>query len=294
MFQFSNYPIYVVYSLHRQQAVDPIARQYGREMKQAGDSAVAGVKARDFDRFQRQIAVYREKRALIYATSDWELIEDIGSKYTGEIRDYENRIRHILTTISHTSVGQMLLRHISHSPSNSKIWIVPATWTNLLAKTEQMMDEEGGGIRIRINPAPLGADAEETLFHELVHAKRYAWNQFHHHSFEGKEINSDFNGSSEEFIATQLENVYHASRGFSDKYSAYLGSSLRKDAMYQYIAENYELTQALKYFLDNDLLVKEAASLKQPEYNPFRDIAAIQKAAHIGDEYMKTQWTNDE
>ena len=86
----------------------------------------------------------------------------------------------------------------------------------------------------------------------------------------------EFNHNSEEFIAEQLANVYHSSRGDSDFYGAYRGPDKRKKEMYQYLVEDGELVMALKFFLKTEPLAKFAANLKQPDYNPFRDYNEIE------------------
>jgi NleD-like pathogen effector protein (putative zinc metallopeptidase) len=289
MFQFMNYPIHVVYSLHRQQAVDPIANEASRDMLRARESAVEGLRKLDLGRLQRQVGQYFEKSALYDATHDWSLMEDITPKYSGEIKAYEDQVRRLLGNINGTTIGQTLLRYIQNSPGKSKVWIVPANWTVPKAITYGY-NFEGEGIRIHINPKSFGAEAEDTLFHELVHAKRYAWNEYYRNTFDSAEINGDFSSSSEEFLATQLENVYHSTRGFSDSYSGYNGGSKKKKEMYSYLAENVDLTIALKYFLDNDAFVKEVAEYKRAEYNPFRDFEQIRKAAGIDPGFMKSYW----
>src|SRR5690606_12596955 len=86
MFQFGGYPIYVVYSLNRQKAVEPIWRQHSREMARARASAVEGLKALNTDRFRRQAFLAAQSERMIYATWDWQLVEDLESKYSTEIR----------------------------------------------------------------------------------------------------------------------------------------------------------------------------------------------------------------
>ena len=289
MFQFMNYPIYVVHSLHRQQAIDSISNDAGRAMQRAKDSALEGVRKLDFGRVQRQLGQYFEQSALHDATYDWTLMEDITPKYSGEIKAYESEVRHLLININGTTIGQTLLKYIQNSPTKPKVWIVPANLKVPRAITYGY-NFEGEGIRIHINPKSFGADAEDTLFHELVHAKRYAWNEYYRNNFESSKLNSDFYSSSEEFIANQLENVYHATRGFSDTYSVYSGATMKKKEMYDYLAENWELTVALKFFLDNDSFVKEVAGYKRAEYNPFRDFEEILKASHVDTNFVKSQW----
>lgn len=290
MFQFGGYPIYVVYSLNRQKAVEPIWRQHSREMARARASAVEGLKALNTDRFRRQAFLAAQSERMIYATWDWQLVEDLESKYSTEIRAYEQRIRQLLLNISATRVGSILLRSIHQNPTNAKIWIIPANWTGPLAKTQIYSELEGGGIRIHFDPVPFGRDAEATLCHELVHAKRYAYNQYNPQGFMDKDVNQEFHKSSEEFLATQVENIHIASRRLSGKYHSYYGPPRTKLEMYQYFSERPDLPIALKYFIDTDPMIKEMAGLKNPEYNPFRDLEKLRIAAGISPEFMRSDW----
>jgi len=290
MFQFRNYPIYVLYSLNRQKAVEPLWTRYYSEEKRAKASAVEGLMKFDIDRFLRQVSVAGEKERLVYATWDWQLIEDLDSKYSHEIRMYEQKIRTLLTNIAATRVGAILLNTIQKNTTNAKVWIIPANWDGPTAKTLQYTSLEGGGIRIHFNPTAFGADAEPTLVHELVHAKRFAWNEFNSQKFDDKGVNGEFRSSSEEFVATQVENIYIASRKLSSKYSSYYGPQRNKRAMYQFFAERPDLAIAVKYFLDKDRMIKEMSHLKNPEYNPFRDVEQIRKAAGIDPHFMNSFW----
>jgi hypothetical protein len=290
MFQFGAYPIYVIYSLNRQKAVEPLWNTYSGNEQRARKSAAEGLRTLDMGRVIRQLSVAAENEKLIYATWDWQLIEDIDSKYAHEIRAYENAIRRILTNIAATRVGTILLNTIRANPTQAKIWIIPANWTDPTAKTLQYTEAQGGGIRIQFNPTAFGRDAEPTLVHELVHAKRYAWNEFNSQPFEDREVNQEFRSSSEEFVATQVENIYIASRKLSAKYNSYYGAPRDKRAMYAFFAERPDFPIALKYFLERDQMVKQMAGLKNPEYNPFRDLEQIRKAAGIQPHLMRSMW----
>ena len=125
MFQFQGFPIYVVYSLNRQKTVEPLWKEHAGEMERARKSAQEGLRTGNRERFERQMEVALKSEKLIYATWDWELIEDLGSKYAGEIRSDEQQIRQLLSNIAATRVGKILLRAIQKS--TTKIWIIPAT-----------------------------------------------------------------------------------------------------------------------------------------------------------------------
>lgn len=290
MFQFGAFPIYVVYSRNRQKRVEPLWDQYYKDEKQAKRSAAEGLWKLEIDRFMRQLSMAAEKERMIYATWDWQLVEDIDSLYGKEIREYEQKIRELLANITATRVGAILLKAIHTNPTNAKIWIIPANWDGPTAKTIQYSDVEGGGIRIHFNPKAFGRDAEATLVHELVHAKRYAWNEFNSQKFGDKDVNDEFRSSSEEFLATQVENIHVSSRKLSRKYNSYWGPSRDKKEMYAFFAERPDFPIAIKYFIDRDPMIRQMAKLGNPEYNPFRDVEQLRKAAGIDPHLMKSFW----
>jgi hypothetical protein len=281
MLQFEQYPIYIVHSLHRQQAVEPLWKQYANQKEAARDRAFDHLSREEWPKVRRDLQVVQEKDRMIDAVFQWQVIDDLESKYKKEIAAYQNAIRNTLTTISRTSIGKRLLDLFG---SSQKTYIIPQDYDGP-AKTQLATDEQGGGIRIMfspqqfanvyVGPASVGSAVEDTLFHELVHAMRYSQDRF----FPRHLLNWDFNNNSEEFIAEQFANVYHSSRGESDFYSTYRGEYRRKKQMYQYLEEDAELVMALKFYLKTEPLAKFAANLKQPDYNPFRDFNEIEKQA---------------
>ncbi len=290
MFQFGSFPIYVVYSLNRQKKVEKHWEDAYREKKQAERSAFEGLKKLDLGRFMRQLSQAGHHERMIYATWDWQLVEDLESKYLSEIRAYETQVRLLLNNIQATRVGKVVLKHIQTNPTNEKIWIIPANWEGATAKTIKYSEIEGGGIRIPFNPKAFGRDAEATLIHELVHAKRYVWNAMLHQPFDDKDVNQEFRSSSEEFVATQVENIHVSSRKLASKFSSYWGPSRDKRAMYKFFSEHPDLVIALKYFIDRDPMIKEIVGLGNPDYNPFRDLEQIRKAAGIDPQFMRSFW----
>ena len=279
MLQFENYPIYIVYSLHRQKAVRPQWDQFLAQRDAAKDRAYDHLAREEFPKVRRDLEVFREKDRMIDAVFQWEVVDDLETKYKTEIAAYQNTIKNVLTTISRTSIGKALLDLFS---SQTKTWIIPANWEVSTAVTERATEEQGGGVRVKFNPEAfrnvyvgprsVGSAVEDVLFHELVHAMRFSQNRF----FPRHLMKWEFNHNSEEFIAEQLANVYHSSRGESDFYGAYRGPDKRKKEMYQYLVEDGELVMALKFFLKTEPLAKFAANLKQPDYNPFRDYNEIE------------------
>jgi len=282
MIQFRNYPINIVYSLNRQKAIDPLWRQYSFQRDSAGKRALEHLFKLDFNKMKRDLEVYGEKDGLIDAAMQWQLMDDLDPKYGREIKEYESTIERTLNTFSHTSIGKMLLDMISPT---KKVWIIPADWDIPRGITWCRTEAQGGGVRISfsprsfrkvsISPSASGSAVEDTLFHELVHAMRYSNSRFNGRSL----INADF-GNTEEFIATQFANVYHSSRRESEWYELYrYGGYKTKKDMYEYFAADAELVMALKYFLKTEPLAKSVATLKQPDFNPFRDFDEIEAKA---------------
>ncbi len=290
MFQFGSFPIYVVYSLNRQKKVEKHWEDAYRDKTNAEKSAMEGLRKLDFGRFFRQISQAGHHERMIYATWDWQLVEDLESKYAGEINAYENKIRGLLNNIAATRVGKVVLKHIRMNPTNAKIWIIPANWDGPTAKTMKYSELEGGGIRIPFNPTAFGQDAEATLIHELVHAKRYAYDKMMHQPFDDNDINQEFRSSSEEFLATQVENIHVSSRKLSSKFSSYWGPSRTKREMYKFFSDRPEAVIALKYFIDKDPMIKEMVGLRNPDYNPFRDLEQLRRAAGIDPQFMRSFW----
>ena len=212
MLRFQTFPIYVLYSLHRQQQIRPLWNQYFLEKKNAEENAARQLVKLNFGEMARFLQLAREKNTLIGAAMQWELMEDLDPRYRNEIREYETTIERLLTIISHTSVGYSLLSMIK---PDAKIFIIPADWSKPTAVTWDRTEDEGGGIsgsisippafrRIFVSPRRAPADeAEDTLFHELVHAMRKSNDRY-----GGKVLmNEDFD-NTEEFIATQIANVF--------------------------------------------------------------------------------------
>lgn len=280
MFQFNNFPVYVIYSRHRQQSVGPLWNRYYNEMDYTRRNLFRG-------NILRNINKIAENNRLIEAVQEWEIIEDLRPKYDGEINNYENEIRKLLTTISTIKIGQLILNSLN---KGVKTWILPFPNDGIYnAITWLASESEGGGVRIRFNPKDfnnayvsegVSYDArDETLLHELVHASRYSNGKFGHKPL----ISKDFL-TSEEFLATQLENIYFSSRRRQKFYSLYRGGYGTKDEVYKILTEDAELIMLLKHFLQTEPLAKQAATLITPHYNPFRDFKELEKNSlkHFG------------
>jgi NleD-like pathogen effector protein (putative zinc metallopeptidase) len=282
MLQFEPYPIYIVHSLHRQQAVDPLWKDYYGQREAAKKRAVGDLFSLHWSKVKRDIEVAREKDRMIDATMQWQIQDDL-SKYKKEKEAYENNIKSALTKISHTSIGKQLLEMIG---SSQKVYVIPQEFDGP-ATTRLATEEQGGGIRVMfspqyfsnvfVGPRSVGNAVEDTLFHELVHAMRIARGRY----FVRNLSSWDFRHSSEEFIAETFANIYHSSRGESDYYGTYQGSFMRKKEMYAYLEDDLELVRALKFYLETEQLAKFAANLQQPDYNPFRDYKEIEERSYV-------------
>ena len=283
MLQFQNFPIYIVYSLHRQQAVDPLWKDYSIAKDAALNRAHDHLARQEFPKVKRDLEIAGEKDRNIDAVFQWQLVDDLDGKYKDEIAAYQNTINRVLTTISRTSIGKQMLGMIG---AGQKVYIIPQDYEGP-AKTQTFTEEQGGGIRIAfspqqfsnvfVGPGSTGSAVEDTLFHELVHAMRYSNNRY----FPRNLSSWDFNFNSEEFVAEQFANVYHSSRGTSDFFSTYRGSFLRKKEMYEYLEASVEFVRAIKFYLDTEPLAKFAAMLKQPAYNPFRDYKELEDKSYL-------------
>lgn len=283
MIQFKPYPIYILYSLNWQKAVEPLWTRYYAEKKRAQERGIENLFQGEIKRFLRDMEIATEKDAMVNEAIRWQLEEDISPKYDAEIKAYEQTIVKLLKKIEKTQIGKMVFSRLG---GTQKIWIIPANWTNPTAKTQKWDDEQGGGIRISFNPDVFRSayisegksfDAtDETLCHELVHAMRYSQG-----TFGGKAILSGNFGNSEEFIATQIENIYHSAVTSDPRavYSTYLGEYKTKKKMYDFFVENAELIMALKHFIDTEDVARQAALMPTPDYNPFRDYKKIEARA---------------
>jgi hypothetical protein len=272
-----------VYSLHRQKAVEPLWKNYAVAKGLAQDRAVDHLARQEFGKVRRDLQIAGEKDRMIDAVFQWQLVDDLEGKYKAEIAAYRHKIKTVLTTIEGTSIGKHMLGLFKKTQN---VYIIPQDY-NGPAKTQTYTDQQGGGIRIAfspeqfgkvfVGPNTVGSAIEDTVFHELVHAMRYSNNRY-----SPKTMDSwDFNFNSEEFIAEQLANVYHSSRRESNYFSTYRGEYLRKKEMYQYLEDSVEMVRAIRYYLNTEPLAKFASTLKQPDYNPFRDYKELEDKSYL-------------
>lgn len=205
---------------------------------------------------------------------------------------YEKRVSGLLAYIRHRVSGKALLDGL---PAKVPIWIIPVDSqaahnkkTFAFADTNLIERLPAQGVRIKFSPETWtykaygqypGSRPDEVLFHELAHAYRFARSNLP----APRQANLSDGGSGppngtspEEFFATQMANVYRAENGarlfITDYDSGQLGDQgAAEDALRAF-------TPYLQTLADvaGDPLVKAIARLKT-SYNPFRDLARLQK-----------------
>jgi hypothetical protein len=267
MRKYKSFPIIINYNLHK---------QLRNEHKE--------------DDFYSANQRDEEKRVYIETTrtSD-ETLEN--NMYRVEIDDYESTVFRCLETIERNAVGRMVLGLIN---KQTVVWIVPETdamkkcscaQTNPLDYVPQK-GSVGRGVGfgdtvIQFDPK-LGDD---TLFHELVHAYRYSYKKFSPICIEVPPSTDPRRpqsscGSSEEFFAHQMENIYmsQANRPLTlDYYYSLDHESPGKDEIYDFLLGRVDRLEALKYFLRHEYLAMLAAhSLLSADYNSFRDYPMLE------------------
>lgn len=260
MFKFKFYPIYIIYSRNRQRMVEPIQRQAKDDLDTQ-------------ERITKNIFKAAKVRGLLSATYEWDILEDLPI-YKNEIENYEAQLFLILHVINGTEIGRLLLNSLN---KREKVFIIPLYEyfiKHFSITTGPYSVDEGGGVRIQFSPnefnrAYRGGKVDDLrssiLFHELVHASRKSNYRFSRTPLEG-----DF-PDTEEFLATQLQNVFTSTTGESDYYSLYDGNFKKKEDMYQLISDTPQYLSAIKHFLATEPLAYLASQLKAPEFNPFRD-----------------------
>jgi hypothetical protein len=132
MIQFKPHPIYVLYSLHRQQAVEPLWNRYYSEKKTAEKKGVENLFQGEIKRFLRDMEIATQKDAMINEAIRWQLEEDISPKYDAEIKAYEQTIVSLLRRISKTQIGKMILNRLGGS---QKIWIIQTQRSSLMRRS---------------------------------------------------------------------------------------------------------------------------------------------------------------
>lgn len=274
MRKFKHYPIYINYNVFTKEEragaiLARTARFYGSH---------EGLK------YTREIEEHRRKHGDV---NDWKPDEiawrvDNEDKRRDEIRPepwspesirYEIEVSRALETILTTPIGKTLLDLMTQ---REKIWIVMDQGGPGVASTTPgiLRKELGGGVRLYFDPAAgfeYRKDSytpDDVLFHELVHAYRFAklntaganWTKLHDYS------------DAEEFIATQMQNVYMSIRGKTKFYYTHNDPRLEpKDVVYKNIGADPVAVRVFIDFLNTEPLAGIVASWSFPDFNPWRD-----------------------
>jgi hypothetical protein len=265
MFQYLSYPIYVLYSVHNQEAADNIR---------------AGFYASGDMHMYEWMNSYNDPKAPNDAGTGralMEVTEDSAPAYQEEARRYEAAIRRLLDSIYSTTIGQYLFVMLD---PNTKILIVPDPNLFWTATTSRILTtKQGGGIRIHINPEQFKDTADDTLIHELTHALRRSRNRFN-----PKQLPIGDFSTTEEFLATQVQNIYRSSKfrkGLYDVYNSKEGVWSDKGSIYRGFTEDPNYIIALRWCMDTEPLIRHASRfpIGNPEYNPFRDFSILERMA---------------
>jgi hypothetical protein len=257
MIKFEPYPIFINYSEHSQLRFESKIAELNKAK-----------------RFQE------EKQINIQAITTSDLTIESGL-WKKEVAKYETAILSLLRQIQSNPAGKLLLKILN---LKTRIWIVPMPGKNFkrcyCAQTYplnyQTSPFEGyaigsGDAYIYFNPNEDFAD--DTLFHELIHAYRYTYNKF-----DRMPVNDEYNG--EEFLAHQLQNIYLSCLK-KEIYLTYKTSEKAdKQTIYQHFAATPELLRAFEYFSTHEYLAMLAANTLTSniaDYNPFRDYKQLIK-----------------
>jgi hypothetical protein len=260
MRRFGQYPIVINYNLHTQ------LRNRGKE-----DRLHAAKKYAE----ERQVDIRTN------TTSDAGLENGM---YKKEIADYESTVLQFLKKIDSNPVGRMVLGLIN---KKTTVWIIPKSDADLkqcfCAQTwplnyDLQMDGSvargsgSGDTVIQFRPE-LGDD---TLFHELVHAYRYSYKKFQPMQMNIRSGQSSAFESTEEFLAHQMENIYRSQSNRPLELDYMWASVSDKKDIYDFLQDNIEILQTLKYFLRHEYLAMLAAHTFITDYNPFRDYKSME------------------
>ena len=258
MRQFAHYPIYINYADHW----EDVRRRQIREFTAKHDA--------------RMVTWLRGTAKQLYEITEDKTPSAAASAFEDQVYDLLQK------KISVTTLGKMLLNGLKRSV---QYWIVPLDAENERicqcgALTFPGKPKEGGGIRIYFNPTDWKGpwpSADDVLFHELVHAYRIARIGY---AAQNKTPMSDYD-NGEEFVATQMQNMYLADRGSQLFYLSYKRPWLNgsKDDAYAYYASSAEVPMAFRYFRDSEPLATGVSHWKAPAngFNPWRDQPIIER-----------------
>jgi hypothetical protein len=253
---FLNYPIIINYNLHTQLRSGP------------------------HENLLHKAKQYREERRLFMEASTTSDIRLENRMYKPEIDQYESAVLNCLKSIHSNPVGRMVLGKIN---KQTTVWIIPKTPADMKQcttcaqtgplKYEFPKDESYarglgyGNTVIRFAPE-LGDD---TLIHELTHAYRYSYRKFNPIEMNVRNGKLSDTQSSEEFFAHQMETIYMSQAGRPLTMDYKWASVCDKKKIYDFLVENSEMLQTLKFFIRHECLARLAAQSFATDYNPFRD-----------------------
>lgn len=216
----------------------------------------------------------------------WDYIADPSP----EAAHYEGRVKGLLSYIRSNTLGRCVL-DILRAEGSRPIWIVPYDSEDIRwfgdgnAKVGMVPDSYINKHAVRLaysfdmftyatewGKEP-GSRADEVLFHELVHAYRFA-NRSVHVRYSPALPGYD---DHEEFLAHQMSNVYRSMWGarkfLIDYKKKALGTAAQCEAA---LRSSKPLMDVLASFLGNDPLSKRVAKMKTL-YNPFADFERLKR-----------------
>lgn len=275
MRKFKHYPIYINYNIFTKEDREAeifarTARFYGSHegLKYTREMEEARRKYGDANDWKKDEIAYLAER-------DGKRRDEIrpGDHTSPEAIKYEIEVSRALETILTTPIGKTLLDLMTQ---REKIWIVMDQGGPGVASTTPgiMRKELGGGVRLSFDPwggfdyTSESYTMDDVLFHELVHAYRFArldtkganWTKLHDYS------------DAEEFIATQMQNVYLSMRGKTKFYFSHNDPRIEpKDVVYRNIAADPKAVRVFIDFLQTEPLAGIVANWSFPDFNPWRD-----------------------
>lgn len=254
MIKFRHYPIHILYSHRSQVSTDDNAFHFHVH----GD---------------RHMYEY-----LKYGTGQerMEIVEDSAPADRPAAMRFESVVTRAMDAIFSSPVGRCVLDGIK---KGQKIYIIPYALKKNGAITVKVSEMGGGGIRIKLNPEDWRGNFDDTLLHELVHALRLSFDRLEH-----KRVGHPNFEDAEEFMATQISNVYRSSigkTGFYDVYPEMEGRWADMGTVYSTMIDTPLYIIALKYCIDQEAFVREIAKLPMnaPPFNPFRDYSILERKA---------------
>jgi len=254
MIKYRNYEIYILSSYQTQLGADNTAFDFHRQ----GDKNM--------------------HQYMKYGTG-WErmeIVEDSAPAHRPAAVAFENRVSTAMDRIRSTDVGRFVLDGLK---PGQKFYIIPRPLKRNSALTEKVSEMGGGGIRVKLNPDDWRDTFDDTLLHELVHALRLSYDRLFH-----KRVGDPNFEDVEEFMATQVSNVYRSStgrNGFYDRYPELEGKWASLGTIYSTMIDTPLLIMALKYCIEQEDFIKQIAKLPMslPQFNPFRDYAILERKA---------------